>query len=203
MSHATPCPTAGQVQGDWKTSASSSVLFLLIPARDTNLSISQEVNPHLAQSTHTYQPPWWLCGKESTCQFKRHTSSLWVEKIPWRKKWQPTPVFLPVKSHGQKTREGYSPGGSQSVRHDLATEFTGTHTYTKKHGRASMVSSFQPWPWEQAGSREVQSAAPVSLLLQSWFHLICFSLHFRPGEGNGTPLQYSSCLENPMDGGAW
>ena len=32
----------------------------------------------------------------------------WVEKIPWRRKWQPTPVFLPGKSHGQKSLEGYS-----------------------------------------------------------------------------------------------
>ena len=31
-----------------------------------------------------------------------------VEKIPWRRKWQPTPVFLPGKSHGQRSLEGYS-----------------------------------------------------------------------------------------------
>ena len=35
----------------------------------------------------------------------------WVGKIPWRRKWQPTPVFLPRKSHGQESLEGYSPGG--------------------------------------------------------------------------------------------
>ena len=31
----------------------------------------------------------------------------WVEKIPWRRKWQPTLVFLPGKSHGQRTLVGY------------------------------------------------------------------------------------------------
>ena len=36
--------------------------------------------------------------------------------IPWRRKWQPTPVFLPGESHGQRVLEGYSPWGSQ--RHD-------------------------------------------------------------------------------------
>ena len=35
----------------------------------------------------------------------------WVGKIPWRRKWQPTPVFLPGKSHGQKSLVSYSPWG--------------------------------------------------------------------------------------------
>ena len=39
--------------------------------------------------------PWWLSGKESSCQYRRHSFDPWVEKIPWRRKWQPTPVFLP------------------------------------------------------------------------------------------------------------
>ena len=33
----------------------------------------------------------------------------WVWKIPWRRKWQPTPVFLPRESHGQRSLAGYSP----------------------------------------------------------------------------------------------
>ena len=35
----------------------------------------------------------------------------WVRKIPWRRKWQPTPVFLPGESHGQRSLAGYSPWG--------------------------------------------------------------------------------------------
>ena len=35
----------------------------------------------------------------------------WVGKIPWRRKWQPTPVFLPGESHGQRSLAGYSPWG--------------------------------------------------------------------------------------------
>ena len=35
----------------------------------------------------------------------------WVRKIPWRKKWQLTPVSLPRKSHGQRSMVGYSPWG--------------------------------------------------------------------------------------------
>ena len=44
--------------------------------------------------------PWCLSGKESTCQCKRLGFDPWVRKIPWRRKWQPTPVFLPGESHG-------------------------------------------------------------------------------------------------------
>ena len=53
-------------------------------------------------------------GKESTCQCKRQKRpgfDPWVGKIPWRRKWQPTPVSLPGESHGQKSLEGYSPWG--------------------------------------------------------------------------------------------
>jgi len=33
----------------------------------------------------------------------------WVRKIPWNRKWEPTPVFLPGESHGQRSLAGYSP----------------------------------------------------------------------------------------------
>ena len=44
----------------------------------------------------------WLRGKESAFQCrrcKRHELDPWVRKIPWRRKWQPTPVFFPGKPH--------------------------------------------------------------------------------------------------------
>ena len=40
---------------------------------------------------------------------KRPGFDLWIKKIPWIKEWQPTPVFLPEESHGQKSLAGYSP----------------------------------------------------------------------------------------------
>ena len=55
--------------------------------------------------------PSWLSDKESACPCKRCVFSPWVRKIPWRRKWQPTPVFLLGKSHGQKNLVGYSPWG--------------------------------------------------------------------------------------------
>ena len=56
-------------------------------------------------------------GKESSCQFKRPERlefNPWVRKIPWRRKWQPTPVFLPGECHGQRSLAGYSPWGHKS-----------------------------------------------------------------------------------------
>ena len=54
--------------------------------------------------------PWWLSVRESTCQCRRHGFDPWVGKIPWRRKWQPTLVFLPGKYHEQR-----KPGGLQSM----------------------------------------------------------------------------------------
>ena len=42
-------------------------------------------------------------GKEPVCQYRRCGFDPWIRKIPWRRKWQPTPVFLPGESHGQKS----------------------------------------------------------------------------------------------------
>ena len=61
-----------------------------------------------------FQLPWWCCGKASACQHRsrgRCGFDPWVRKIPWRRKWQSTPVFLPGISHGQRSLVGYSPWG--------------------------------------------------------------------------------------------
>ena len=48
-----------------------------------------------------------LSGKKSACQCRRHRFNPWVGKIPWRRKWQPTPVLLPKIFHGQRSLVGY------------------------------------------------------------------------------------------------
>ena len=57
-------------------------------------------------------------GKEPACQcrrHKRHGFNPWVRKIPWRRAWQPTPVFLLGESHGQRSLAGYSPWGHKGT----------------------------------------------------------------------------------------
>ena len=56
-------------------------------------------------------PPWWLSGKESACNTGDPGSIPGSGRFPWRRKWQPTPVFLLGESHGQRSLAGYSPWG--------------------------------------------------------------------------------------------
>ena len=56
--------------------------------------------------------PGGTSDKEPTCQCKRCKTcgyDPWVRKIPWRRAWQPTPIFLPRESHGQWSLADYNP----------------------------------------------------------------------------------------------
>ena len=60
--------------------------------------------------------PGGSCGKEPACQFrkqKRCWFNSWVGKVPWRRAWQSTPVFLPGESLGQRSLADYSPWGHE------------------------------------------------------------------------------------------
>ena len=54
--------------------------------------------------------PAWHCRRHKRCR-----SDPWVRKIPCRRTWQPTPVFLPGKSHGQRSPKGYSQRGHKEL----------------------------------------------------------------------------------------
>ena len=73
-------------------------------------------------------------------------------RSPWRRKWQPTPVLLPGKSHGQRSQVGCSPWGCKRVGHNLAT----TQQQQTTHGRLCVcVCSFSCvqlcYPWRIKG----------------------------------------------------
>ena len=74
-------------------------------------------------------------GKEPACQCRGHGFDPWIGKILWRR-WQSTPVFLPGKSHGQRSLEGYSPWSQKSWTR-LSTH-THTHTHTHTPWRATV-----------------------------------------------------------------
>ena len=89
----------------------------------------------------------WLSGQRIHLQRRRHRThkatwafikcghefDLWVGKIPWRRKWHPIPVFLPGKSHGQRSVVGYNPGVTE-----LDTiEWLSTHTGLTNSTRTS------------------------------------------------------------------
>ena len=59
-----------------------------------------------------------LCGNEFTCQYRRYRRQgfdPWVRKIPWERKWQPIPVLLPGKSHGQRSLVGHRPSNHKEL----------------------------------------------------------------------------------------
>ena len=89
-------------------------------------------------------------GKEPTCQCRRRKRcgfDPWVGKILWRRAWQPTPVFLPGESHGQRSLAGWSMG-SQDWTH--ISEFARTHIHHLRSvkpcaGPLANKNSFQPY----------------------------------------------------------
>ena len=103
------------------------------------------------QSLHrtkaVFSVPWWLSNKESTCQCRRYRFNPWIGKISWGRKWQPTPVFLPGRSHGQRSLAGYSPWGHKESdkSHPLSM-----HAYLT-------CSFLSPGSLEQAGPRDSSS----------------------------------------------
>ena len=73
--------------------------------------------------------------------------SPWVGKFPWRREWQPTPVFLPREPHGQRSLVGYSPWGHKRVGQHLVTENVHTHTHTHTHTQVDISSTWLKVKW--------------------------------------------------------
>ena len=73
---------------------------------------------------HSWASSGGSSSKKSACQCRRpkgHEFDPCVGKISWRRKWQPTPVFLPGESYGQRSIVGYSPYGHKELDTDEAT----------------------------------------------------------------------------------
>ena len=81
--------------------------------------------------------PRWLSSKESTCNSGDVGSIPKSGRHPWGRKWKPTPVFLPRKSHGKRSLAGYSPWGRKKVGHSWVTEHAHwVRAFVKKDSRA-------------------------------------------------------------------
>ena len=141
-------------------------------------------------------PPWdyqlsrRYSGKESACQCRRHKRCGFdpcFRKIPWRRKWQPMPVFLPGKLHGQRSLVGYSLWGVKSQAQLSAEQQQQFWDYIYNlcmcvymcvcvciNERESVAQSC---PTQSACNVEDLGSIP--------------RLERSPGEGIGYPLQYS------------
>ena len=100
----------------------------------------------------------------------------WMEKTPWRRKWQPTTVFLPGEARMDSGSRGLQSTGSQR---DTTDNLAST--------------GYLGFPGGPDSKESACNARDPALIPRSGRSC---------GEGNGNPLQYS-CLENSMDRGAW
>ena len=111
-------------------------------------------------------------GKEPACQCRRSKRcgfSSWVGKIPWRVKWQPSPVFLPGESHGERSLAGCSPWGHREWG-------TTEHAYPASIRRT-------------LGTSHASSQRPALT------HLNCKTREFHTHKGEGAPTSWLFCTE--------
>ena len=137
----------------------------------------------------------------------------WVGKIPWRRKWQPTPVFLPGESHGQRSLAGYSPWGHKESDTTEQLHFHFQRADTADASSPSLPASLPPIQlgapactrnshsgWEYSREREssfcgadipvVHSGFPPSSFRYAVCRLTC-TLSFRP---HSNSMRWLLCL---------
>ena len=106
-------------KGRTKPLSQKSNIWPLEPTRDQVIGLSR-----INHIVYWCFPSGGASGKESTCQCKKQGSNPWIRKIPWRRAWLPSPVFLPGESHGQRSLAGYSPRGRKESDTTEANERT-------------------------------------------------------------------------------
>ena len=112
--------------------------------------------------------PWWLRGQRAHLQCRRCRRpgfDPWVGKIPCRRRWQPTPVISPEKSHGRRSLVGYSSKGGKELD-------TTEHTLLAQGGKdEEAVSPLEP-PERNTG-RPVSDFRPAEMR----GHRACWTSH--------------------------
>ena len=126
----------------------------------------------------------------------------WVGKIPWRRKWQPPPVFPPGKSHGRRSLAGYSPwGGSQSRTrlsdfHSLTLRPLGSITTSEWVSLAAPAQKRQEPVLPMVEPQPLHSTA--GWLVLSGEHLLCVR-HFPSTHPQRPPHSEAGPASSPWD----
>ena len=129
----------------------------------------------------------WSLHPTTLQEIQETRAHSWVKRIPWRREWQPTPGFLPGKSHQQRSLAGYSPWGCKESDKTELLRFHLKHlflcvsvTYTVTNNIASGKEpachagdlkrcGFNPWvrkiPWSRAWQPTPESQEPIGFLL--------------------------------------
>ena len=122
-----------------------------------------------------------------------------ISSMHWRRRWHPTPVLLPGKSHGWRSLVGCSPWGREESDTTERLHFHFSLSCIGEGNGTPLQCSCLENPrdggaWKAAVHGVAKSRIRLHFHFQ--FSLSCI------GDRNGHPLQ-CSCLENPRDGGAW
>ena len=109
----------------------------------------------------------WVKNLPAMQETQEMRFSSWGEKITWRRKWQSTPVFLPEKSHGQRSLVGYSPWHPK-IGHDLVTKVMGSKSKDSEQGLWSKAA----WVWILTLNTHILPVWPWTSYLASLSHSI-------------------------------
>ena len=150
---------------------------------NTNSYIKQQyikVKPQILNTFSTFcELPRWLSDKESTCQYRKHRRpgfDPWVGRNPWRRKWQPTSVFLPGQSHGQRNLAVYSPWGcKESNMTEHACTFCNAGNYARWVNKMEIYVNFE---WTVCVPTNFRGWWNCSFVLPLKFLLNLFCLFF-------------------------
>ena len=130
--------------------------------------------------------PGGASGEEPTCQCRRHRRcgfSACVGKIPWRRAWQPTPVFLPGEFFAQRSLAGYSPQGRKDSDMTKATQHTCTEANSWKTQRTGYLENATVISVSKAPQTPFYSDltinAPCLLCLVELLVILCEALVWR------------------------
>ena len=145
----------------------------------------EELKNFLTRVYREYQRKGFPGGAEvkSIClQCGRPGFDPWVGKIPWRRKWQPTPVFLPGESHGWRSLVGYSPQVAKNQTQ--LSNFTFTFTQVLAASASGGAVTFQHLKWPLATPSTPGGAQEIlRLVLHFSFLLTSRNLPLASSEG--------------------
>ena len=108
--------------------------FMLIKCLNTRLYKYKNESSLHSPSLSTQ---WRIC-----LQCRRPRFNRWVGKIPWRKKWQPTPVLVPGEFHGQRSLAGYGPWDRRESDKTEQLTFTFNVVYSLKNLKKKKMSMY-------------------------------------------------------------
>ena len=141
----------------------SELFYLKGEEADTFMVSSGVVGwaPHMTQWERTCLP----CRKLKRCGF-----SLWIGKSPWRRKWQPFPVLLPGKFHGQRSLMGYIAHGVAKILTQLGMHAPHRRQRRIQFSKANLLSKMlisSPQTWN-AGTVDWKSVRGHWQWLVKW-----------------------------------